>query len=272
MFTGDLTQQALIVAIGLAAGLIGGLTGLGGSLVILPGLALFVGFADVSHAEQHTYQAAAMAVNFFVAVPATWRHSKAGTIRKAILVRLLPTGTACIILGALASDRIEGVVLVKILAGVIAIMVILGEVSNRFGHAQDDGLSDDQRIKRATPTIVGTGVVTGFVAGLLGTGGGVITVTALQAIGRIPIRQAIAASTALMCLMSPIGCATKMASLSQHGQDPMDAVRLIGLLGPAAIIGSLVGSSLVHILPTKIVRRIVAVVLLLAAAKLAGLF
>lgn len=124
----------------------------------------------------------------------------------------------------------------------------------------------------ATPTIVGTGVVTGFVAGLLGTGGGVITVTALHALGRIPIRQAIAASTALMCLMSPIGCATKMASLSQHGQDPMDAVRLIGLLAPAAIIGSLVGSSLVHILPTKIVRRIVAVVLLLAAAKLGGLF
>jgi len=72
--------------------------------------------------------------------------------------------------------------------------------------------------------------------------------------------------------MSPIGCMTKMASLSQHGQDPMDAVRLIGMLGPAAIIGSLVGASLVHKLPTKVVRRIVAIVLLLAAAKLGGLF
>lgn len=271
MFTGDLTQQAIIVAIGLLAGLIGGMTGLGGSLVMLPGLAIFVGYNDPSHPEQHTYQAAAMAVNFFVAVPATWRHTKAGAIRKTILTRLLPTGTVFIIVGALASDRIEGVVLVKLLAGVIALMVVLGEVSQRFGDKNDE-LSNEQRIKRATPTILGTGIVTGFVAGLLGTGGGVITVTALHALGRIPIRQAIAASTALMCLMSPIGCMTKMASLSQHGQDPMDAVRLIGMLGPAAIIGSLVGASLVHKLPTKVVRRIVAIVLLLAAAKLGGLF
>lgn len=272
MFTGDLTQQAIIVAIGLAAGLIGGLTGLGGSLVMLPGLALFVGFSEESHPEQHTYQAAAMAVNFFVAVPATWRHARAGAVKRPILVRLLPAAVACIILGALASDRFEGAVLVQILAAVIALMVILGEIGHRLGSGDENSISDEERARRASPVIAGTGVVTGFVAGLLGTGGGVITVTALHALGRIPIRQAIAASTAAMCLMSPIGCATKMLGLASHHQDPMDAVRLIGLLGPAAVVGSLTGASLVHALPTTVVRRVVAVVLLLAAAKLGGLF
>lgn len=272
MFTGSLAQSAMIAGIGLAAGLIGGLTGLGGSLIMLPGLALLIGFSDLAHTEQHTYQAAAMAVNFFVAAPATWRHVRAGTLRRSILLRLLPTGTVFIVIGALVSDRFEGVALIRILAVMLAFLVILGEVGPVLGRSRESVLGDDERARRATPVIMGTGVLTGFVGGLLGTGGGVITVTVLQALGRIPIRQAIAASTALMCVMSPIGCATKMANLTHHGQSPMAAVELVGLLGPAAVLGSLAGASLVHRLPAIVVRRVVAVVLLLAAAKLGGLF
>lgn len=272
MFTGTFEQSAMIMGIGLAAGLIGGLTGLGGSLIMLPGLALLIGFTDAAHTEQHTYQAAAMAVNFFVAVPATWRHSKAGTIRRSILVRLLPSATACIILGALASDRFTGDVLVRILAVVIVLMVLLGELSHALGKKSGDQLTDEAHIKRVTPVILGTGVATGSIGGLLGLGGGVVTVISLNALGRIHIRQAIAASTAAMCLMSPIGCITKMMSLDQHGLDYMDALQLVGLLAPAAVIGSLAGASLVHILPAGRVRQVVAVVLLVAAARLGGLF
>lgn len=270
MFTGSLSQSAMIMGIGLAAGLIGGLTGLGGSLIMLPGLALLIGFSDAAHTEQHVYQAAAMAVNFFVAVPATWRHTGAGTVRRSILVRLLPIATVCIVLGALASDRFSGDVLVRILAVVIVVMVVLGEVSHALKEGADE-LSEEERIRKSTPVIWGTGVATGFLGGLLGLGGGVVTVISLSALGRIHIRQAIAASTAAMCLMSPIGCATKMMSLGKHGHGAMEAVQLVGLLAPAAVVGSLVGASLVHRLPARHVRRVVAVVLLVAAARLGGL-
>lgn len=264
-------QAALISGIGLCAGLVGGLTGLGGSVIMLPGLVLLLGFKDASHAEQHTYQAAAMAVNFLVAVPAVWRHTKAGTVRKQLLFRLLPPAVVCIVIGVLVSDRIAGDSLVKILAAVIALMVLVGELGRIFNKDQKQTLSDDLRIRKSTPAIVGTGVATGFLAGLLGIGGGVITVVSLQSVAKIRIRQAIAASTAAMCLMAPVGSTLKMINLSQHGEKAIDAIELAGLLGPAAVVGSLMGSSLVHKLPVNYVRPIVSIVLLIAAAKLGGL-
>ncbi|HED54830.1 MAG TPA: sulfite exporter TauE/SafE family protein [Phycisphaerales bacterium] len=263
-------QAVLITGIGLVAGLVGGLTGLGGSVVMLPGLALFVGFHDPSRAEQHTYQAAAMAVNFLVAVPATWRHSKAGAIRPTLLVRLLPPAVCLMVAGVLLSNAFEGQSLIRILAAVIAIMVIVGEISHQVFKNRDDGMDDDARIRRATPAVVGTGVATGLLAGLLGIGGGVITVVSLQTLGRIPIKQAIAGSTATMCLMAPVGAGLKMMTLSEHGQHVIDAVKLVGLLGPAAICGSLMGASLVHRLPISVIRPGVAAILLVAAAKLGG--
>jgi uncharacterized membrane protein YfcA len=264
-------QAALISGIGLIAGLVGGLTGLGGSVIMLPGLVLLIGFKDVSHAEQHTYQAAAMAVNFLVAVPAVWRHTKAGKIRKKLLIRLLPPAVLFIVIGVLASDQIAGDSLVKILAAVIVMMVLVGELGRILSKDQKQTLGDDERIRRSTPAIVGTGVATGFLAGLLGIGGGVITVVSLQSVAKIKIRQAIAASTAAMCLMAPVGSTLKMINLPDHGQKAIDAIELAGLLGPAAVVGSLIGSSLVHKLPVNYIRPIVSIVLLLAAAKLGGL-
>lgn len=265
------TQSALIACIGLVAGLIGGLSGLGGSVIMLPGLAILIGYADESHVEQHTYQAAAMAVNFLVAVPAVWRHTNAGVVSKALLLRLLPPAVVCIVIGVLVSDQIQGDALITILAAVIAVMVIAGEISGRMHHKGDSSIDDNVRIRKATPAIAGTGIATGFLAGLLGIGGGVIAVTSLQVLGKIQIRQAIAASTAVMCLTAPVGAIVKMSTLEQHNQSAIDAITLVGLLGPAAVIGSLTGSWLVHKLPVKIVRPIVSLVLLVAAAKLGGL-
>lgn len=272
MITGDLTQTVLIAGIGLAAGLLGGLTGLGGSLIMLPGMALLIGFSDPSHPEQHLYQAAAMAVNFFVAVPATWRHARAGKVRAPILVRLLPTACVAIVLGALVSDRIQGDLLVRLLGGIIVLMVILSEVVHHLRKTDHDEPETPDLVRRATPAIVGTGVATGFLGGLLGIGGGVITVVSLQTLGQIRVRQAIAASSAAMCLMSPIGSAAKMLTLRSHGQSAIDAVQLVGMLAPAAVVGSLAGASLVHKLPSKVVRPAVSFVLLLAAARLLGIF
>ena len=164
-------QAVMISGIGLIAGVIGGLTGLGGSIIMLPGLAILIGFNDESHAEQHTYQAAAMAVNFLVAVPAIWRHTHAGTVRKKLLIRLLPPAVLFIIVGVLASDQIAGDSLVKILAGVIVVMVLVGELGRMLNKAQKNPLDDDERIRKSTPAIVGTGIATGFLAGLLGIGG-----------------------------------------------------------------------------------------------------
>src|SRR2546421_36480 len=84
-----------LALIGLVAGASGGLLGIGGSTVMIPGLVLVFGATPGD--RQHLYQAAAMIVNFFVVAPAVLRHHQA----RAKIVGLvgLPAGLAGGLLG-----------------------------------------------------------------------------------------------------------------------------------------------------------------------------
>ena len=75
----DFAYYLLLIALGLVAGGSGGLLGIGGSLVMIPGMILLFGAEgrQAGQDPQHLYQAAAMIVNFFVVLPAVVRHSQA---------------------------------------------------------------------------------------------------------------------------------------------------------------------------------------------------
>ena len=79
----ELIHMPWLLALGLVAGMLGAMAGLGGSLFVLPGLALILGYATEAHSEQHLYTAAAMCVNFAVAVPATIAYAAAGRLDDA---------------------------------------------------------------------------------------------------------------------------------------------------------------------------------------------
>ena len=73
----DLPTSAVLAAVGLLAGVLGGLLGVGGSILMIPAMVFL--FADRYGPEgQHLYQAAAMIVNLFVVLPAVDRHRRAG--------------------------------------------------------------------------------------------------------------------------------------------------------------------------------------------------
>ena len=91
---------AFIVLIGMVAGTLGGLLGVGGSVVMIPALALLFGTGK----NQHLYQAAAMTANIAVALPAAARHRKAGALRPQVLRWMLPIALISIVLGVLASN------------------------------------------------------------------------------------------------------------------------------------------------------------------------
>lgn len=56
--------------IGLIAGVVGGLTGLGGAIVMLPALGLYHGYETRDQDRHHVFMAASMIVNIVVALSA----------------------------------------------------------------------------------------------------------------------------------------------------------------------------------------------------------
>ena len=91
-----------IAGLGLLAGTLGGMLGVGGSVVMIPGLVWLLG--RPTGVEQHLYQAAAMIANVAVAVPAALRHRRAGAMVPAVLRGMLPAALGGVILGVWLSN------------------------------------------------------------------------------------------------------------------------------------------------------------------------
>ncbi len=264
----ELIHMPWLLALGLVAGMLGAMAGLGGSLFVLPGLALILGYATQAHSEQHLYTAAAMCVNFAVAVPATIRHARAGAVRADLLKSVLPGQIVGIITGVFVGNRLSGLMLGRWLAILIVVMVVIGLVKDALvKHAQaHEG-------EHPGPHPLGVFLVSlsaGVIAGLLGLGGGVILVPALQVLARVDLRRAIATSSSVICVSSVVGAGTKLwslttTSIAEPGITVGHAMGIAAVVGAGGVVGAWLGASLTHRVSRNALKWIVAGILIVAA-------
>jgi uncharacterized membrane protein YfcA len=113
-----------------------------------------------------------------------------------------------------------------------------------------------------------SGGCAGATGGILGLGGGVVLVPMLQVLCRIPLRQSIATSSAVICVTAVIGAAMKLGTLASHDRSAPAALLLAGVMAPTAIVGGIIGARMTHRLPLKGVRLAVTILLLAAAINL----
>jgi uncharacterized membrane protein YfcA len=117
------------IAIGLAAGVIAGLLGVGGGVLFVPGLVLFVGLS------QHHAEASLLAI-VPVAILGTYRHDRYGNVRRADALRLGLFSVAGAAGGVALANALSGAVLRYAFA---ALMVIVAAqlVHRTQSHGQD---------------------------------------------------------------------------------------------------------------------------------------
>ncbi len=254
----------LAAILGLFAGLLGGLAGIGGSMVMLPGLAFIFGFTSSTHDEQHAYQAAAMIVNVVVAIPATHRHARAGAIRRDLITTTIPSMVVAVIAGTLLSNTLKGVWLTTSLAS----FIILYCTVNLIGVARTPRELQPAQTTPPRSILILAGLLAGFVGGVLGLGGGIVMVPMLQLIAHVPLRQSIATSAASMIISAAIGASVKLASLPALHQSPTHAAILALAMAPGAVLGAHIGAGLAHSLPLRAIRITISVILFIAAIRL----
>ena len=191
-----LWQLTQIAGLGLVAGTLGGMLGVGGSVVMIPGLVWVLG--RPTGAEQHVYQAAAMVANVAVAVPAALRHRRAGAMVPDVLRWMLPAAVGCVLLGVWLSNlpvfagREGGVWLGRVLAVFLGYVIYINlrkllakpatravstppaVTGEREAKPDRDPLALPPRRAAAGGLAVGT--IMGTTAGLLGIGGGALAV------------------------------------------------------------------------------------------------
>ncbi len=261
-------EYVWLTVTGLVAGILGGLLGIGGSVVMIPAMTLiFAGRGT----NIHQYQAAAMIINFVLMVPAVWRHHRAGAVYWRVWRGVGPAALAGIIAGVLLSrtglftggnERY-----LRMVFGLFLLYVAGDNLRKLLGRRKTEGLSREAAGRIATWKKLAVGAPMGVVAGLLGIGGGSLAVPALQVGLRLGLRNAIATSSATILSIAWLGAILKNAALGDDGTVARSLV-LAGVLAPTAILGAALGGHLTHRLDLRIVRAVFIALMLAAAWKM----
>ena len=106
------------------------------------------------------------------------------------------------------------------------------------------------------------GLLTGFMAGMLGIGGGIIVIPAMTII--LGFTQQQAQGTSLAMMLPPVGI---VAVLNYYKAGHVDW-RVAGILALFFIVGSIFGSQLAVKIPQDTLKKIFGVFLMLVAVKM----
>lgn len=229
---------ALAALVGLSLGLLGG----GGSILTVPIFVYVLGLAPKQAI------AAALAVVGTVSVFGAAGHWRAGNValRPALLFGVASMG------GALLGARLATVVSGTVQLFLFAVVMLLSAMLMLRGRAPDPAEAG----RPAGPgVILPVGLGLGVVTGLVGVGGGFLTVPALVLLAGLRMKQAVGTSLAVIAMSSFTGLAGYL------GQVEFPWGVMAGFTA-VAILGSQVGVRLMKHVPQRALQRGFAVFLL----------
>jgi len=263
-----LPAEIALIPVGLLAGGIGGMLGIGGSVLMIPAMMLLLG------PNLHLYQGAAMIVNLFVAVPSTWQHVRHRAVLRSVVRVTVPTAVAAVLIGVWISEGpwLRGRNEIH-LARAFGVFLWYVAAYNAWRVLRPAAVPSHGEVPagaggwRAAALV---GVPAGLVGGLLGVGGGIVAVPAQQVFLRMPLRNAVANSAATIVCLSLVGSVYKNIRLVQHGESFARVLILALFLIPTAILGAYWGARLTHRLRLGILRICLIVVLIYMGWTLVG--
>lgn len=257
-------EIALLATIGFAGGMLGGMVGLGGSMVVLPALTLSFG------SNQHLYQGAALFTNVLVAIASVLRHRGRGTIRRDLTTSMCLASAGTAVAGVLASNAVPALPL----AALFGAFLLFASSSMLLSAFRTEAPAQTGVGRGASSSSSIVGALGGFASGLLGIGGGAVMVPLLQRWTGLSVREAVATSSLAMIPTATIAAVAKLLSvptLETPGGAPLTrqgVLVLAVLLGPPAMLGASVGAGLVYRLPVRAIKVILGGMLLVAAVRM----
>ena len=263
-------EYAVLSVVGMLAGVLGGMLGIGGSVVMIPAMVWIFSSLVVRPESVHQYQAAAMIVNFLLAGTAVIRHVQAKAIYVGVWKYMAPAAIIGVALGVIVSRQHiftgGNQHYMRIVFGAFMIYVA-GYNLWKLQRGSSEGVSSQEADSARWTKKAGVGLPIGFAAGLLGIGGGALAVPALQMVLRLPLRNAIATSATMIFSIAWFGAIMKNTLLGGDGTVVRSLI-LAGILAPTAMIGGYIGGRLTHKLPLKLVRIAFIALMLVAAWKM----
>ncbi|WP_372968378.1 sulfite exporter TauE/SafE family protein [Microbacterium sp.] len=234
-----------VAALGALVGAVTGLVGAGGGIIAVPSLVYIAGVPLPTAVSTSLIMGALAPLG---AIIPRLRGGVDWRTAGAVVLSGIPAAFAGTFAGSLLPDEI-------VLVSFAALMLVAGAQMLRGRHA--GGKEHPVRPRLWTLRALGVGVAVGFLTGLLGVGGGFITVPALVALLGLPLRLAIGTSLVVTVVNALAGIAAH-ASVTQ----PDWAIALA--FGIPSVIVAFASGLVARRLPERVLRVCFATLVLLA--------
>jgi uncharacterized membrane protein YfcA len=216
-------QAALAVVVGAASGILSGLFGVGGGVVMTPGINLLVSLPPVVSVETP------LPVIFPTAIVGAFTYWRAGEVDLRAATWIGGFGSVASIIGAAATEVVPGRLLLVVTAILLAWQSIQ-ILRDRSVVARDEAA-------RIIPAwaLVTVGIVAGLLSGLLGIGGGLVIVPSLAVFLGMRLKRTL--GTSLVCIVAMVVPGTAVHAALGH-IDWSAAVLLVLGSVPGARVGA----------------------------------
>ncbi|AQA10710.1 sulfite exporter TauE/SafE family protein [Streptomyces malaysiensis] len=251
-------MSALVLAlaagavVGLALGALGG----GGSVLAVPALIYLLGFTPAAATT------ASLIIVTATSITALYAHARAGAVRWRAGALFAAAGLLPAAAAGAAAARLPQPVLTAAFAAVAALAAVrmLRPGPADSGPADSGPAVGDRAVAVRPVKVAGTGAGLGALTGLLGVGGGFLTVPALVTVAAFEMRAAVGTSLLVIAANSLASLATRGATTA--GVD----WALIAPFTGAAILGAWDGKRLAAKVGGTRLKRTFAILLLAVAA------
>jgi len=255
----------LCLALGLAAGFMAGLLGVGGGIILVPGLYyMFRVLGYDSDVMMHMAVATSLAMVIPTGLASARAHAKKNAVRFDLVKRIGPGIVLGVVFGLWLASQLEtdGLMLffAIMLVAISSLMVFAPVIPSHH---------DDGHGPKTLLSIIG-GFCVGAVSSLMGIGGATLNVPFMSFHG-IKIHQAVATAAAIGPLIAVPGALGFM--WIGIGVDDLPPYTLgyiylpaLAVIAPISVLMAPYGARAAHLLPVKTLKNVFAVFIILVAA------
>ncbi len=248
---------ALFAVLGISTGVLAGMLGIGGGMVIVPGLFYLFSLMDLpTYSLMHLAAGSAMCIMIFTSASSTLSHHLRGDVQWPIIRRIVPAIAVGVVLGNRFSNQLDTHWL-EIIFGAFLMLVsvkILLDWKPAFEEVTAPPLG--------VTTLAGSTI--GLKSGILGIGGGAISVPFLLYCG-LPMSKASGTSAAFTLPIALVGTLSFLLFSPGYATISWTTGYIywpaVALVAPFTMMGAPIGTRLSHRISPQQLRRVFALLL-----------